>query len=245
MTRWFSLIALLLALCGCTQTATRRIVVASDLANKPFAFVDDDEQRSGIEVELITVISDRLGLTVDWSRREFEELLPACVASEVDVVAATLGITPEREREMLFSRPYFRTRIALVVRAGASEPQSHADLDGLKVRASRGTTSERALRRSLPNATIVLTGKDAAAIASELESGAVAGAIMDGPDATRLVAASNGALRELPPLSEENYAFAFAPTRGDLRREFDAALREMETSGALRALLVKFGIESP
>ena len=67
---------------------------------------------------------------------------------------------------------------------------------------------------------------------------------MDGPDATRLVTASLGALRELEPLAEEHYAFAIAPGRKDLLSRVDIVLQELDEADVIDALLVRYGIET-
>ena len=94
-----------------------------------------------------------------WTRQPFETLLPAAEAGEVDVVCATLGVTPERQRMVAFSIPYFRTELACVTLAAPGAPRTLAELAGRRVGAGAGTTSARALALRAPQATAVLENK--------------------------------------------------------------------------------------
>src|SRR6186713_3375601 len=99
---------LTLALGACAAPAAP-LIAASDLDHPPFAFVDSGGAPRGFEVELVEELGRALGRKVVWRRLAFGELLDAAAAGEVDLVAATLGVTPERARRVRFSRPYFHT----------------------------------------------------------------------------------------------------------------------------------------
>jgi polar amino acid transport system substrate-binding protein len=65
---------------------------------------------------------------------------------DVDVIWSGLSIVPERQQQMIFSKPYLESRQALVVAKG-SKVRGKADLAGKKVGHQFGSSSERALRR--------------------------------------------------------------------------------------------------
>lgn len=239
----------LLAACGAApdlgDRALGRIVVASDLDNLPFAGVDADGAPIGRDVEMMQLLAQRLQLAIEWRRMPFDELLPAAENGDVDVVCATLGITPERQERVRFSTAYFYTEIAVVVRAGFGEPAELGDLHGRVVSAARGTTSQRAVRRHLPGAIGAFDNKEGVAADVRLGRGAIDAAVMDGPAADRLVAASDGALRRLPqPLERERYALALPKDRVELCALLDRELQEMRRSGALAELDRRWGLRA-
>jgi polar amino acid transport system substrate-binding protein len=219
------------------------VVVASDLDNAPFAFVDATGQPAGRDVEMMRALAERAGLELDWRRLPFEELLPAAEAGRVDVVCATLGVTPERAERVAFSRPYFRTRIVAVARRGAGEPSNLDELAGRRVAAGRGTTSERAVERELPGAILAAEAKSEGTTEERLRAGSIDAAVMDEPAARALVARSEGALAILEPaLTGEDYALALPRDREDLRRELDRALAELAAEGWLARLDAAHGL---
>lgn len=216
-----------------TSAAPACLVVASDLSNPPFAFVDADGRPAGQESEMLRAIAADLGYEIEWRRIEFGLLIEAVRGGEVDLVCATMGVTEKRAKEVDFSQPYFSTQIAAVVRRGPGEAQSLADLVGARVSAARGTTSEDAVREALPRAQWIFDRKEGISIVDALETGSIDAAVMDGPNAEALAAAQPG-LRVLPqPLAVERYAIAVAKGNDRLRVRIDAAIRRLRVAGRL------------
>ncbi len=221
------------------------LLVGSDLDNLPFAGVDAQGAPIGRDVEMMESIAAKLGRRIRWHRAPFDTLLPAARGGWTDVICATLGITEERAKTVLFSRPYFETVVTVVVRSGPGEPRGWDDLNGKLVAAGAGTTSESAVRSKLPRAQLALSAKQGLTSAERLLLGEVDGIAMDGPAADALVAGSGGALTTLhTPLATESYALALPKDRSQLVQLIDAALRELEASGDLQRLNGKWGVRS-
>lgn len=219
------------------------LVVASDLDNLPFAGVDAEGRPMGRDVEMMEALAARIGRTIEWRRVPFDTLLPAAGAGLVDVVCATVGITPERAVTVDFSEPYFETVISAVVRSGSGEPQRWRDLDGRPVAAARGTTSERAVERVLPRAVGVFENKSGLSAAERLLMGEVDAAVMDGPAARALIDAAGGTLALMDtPLAIERYALALPKDRGLLREALDHALAGLRQAGELARLDERWGL---
>ncbi len=235
----------LLLLCSCQSSPQPRtsLVVASDLDNMPFAGVAADGSPIGRDVEMMQQLCERAGFEVSWSRIPFDQLLPKVEAGRVDVVCATLGITEERARRVLFVGPYFDTEIAVVVRVGDREPQSLEDLDKLRVSGGAGTTSQRAIIRHLPGAHGVFENKTGGSGLFRLVSREIDAAVMDGPAADELVVQSKGKLRRLQkPLDRERYALALPKSHAGVAARLRQALGEMQASGELRQLDRRHGL---
>lgn len=213
------------------------LVVASDFDNPPFAEVDENGRERGRDVEMMERIAAALHRRIEWRRMPFTELISAAERGEIDVVCATLGITAERAKRVAFSVPYFETELAAVARSGADEPRSIDDLDGRKVAAGAGTTSERAVLLRLPRATGVFQNKNQMPLHERLMSGEVDAAVLDGPNAEALIATGNGALTRLAgDLGAESYALALPKTKLELLAAINRELLRMEERGDLRRL---------
>lgn len=237
----------LFALTALVACATPRrddtLVVACDFDNPPFAFVAADGALVGRDVEMMERVAQEIGLALEWRKLPFDELLDAVAGDEVDAACATLGITEERERVVAFSAPYYETRIACLVRSGEGEPTTLADLDGLKVAAGRGTTSEAALTSVLPRAIAVVAAKAPKPTRERLRLKEIDAAVMDGPDADDLAAAHPDVFRVIDkPLAVERYAIALTRTNGALKEKVDAALERLRTTGWLDALDGRWGL---
>lgn len=232
----------LITACHSSPPSSRTWIVASDLDNKPFAWVDEQGEPRGRDVEMMQMLASELGADLEWKRMPFDALLPACERGEVDIVCATLGITEERARRVRFTRPYFVTNVVLVARAGAGEPRTQADLEGKRVAGSPGTTSETAVRAWLPRSIGVFEGsKDAGPTLERLLGGSIDAAAMDEPAARALVASSGGKLEVIAiPLARENYALALPKSREELAHELTGAIERLRPR--LRELDVRYGV---
>jgi ABC-type amino acid transport substrate-binding protein len=235
----------LLLLCSCQLSPQPRtsLVVASDLNNMPFAGVAEDGTPIGRDVEMMQRLCERAGFELSWSRMPFDQLLTKVEVGHVDVVCATLGITEERARRVLFVGPYFDTEIVVVVRVGDREPQSLEDLDKLRVSGAAGTTSQRAIIRSLPGAHGVFENKTGGSGLFRLLSREIDAAVMDRPVADAMVAQSKSKLRRLQkPLDRELYALALPKSHVGVAARLRQALGEMQTSGELGELNRQYGL---
>lgn len=219
------------------------LVVASDLDNRPFAWVDEQGHPRGRDVEMMESLARSLGREIEWRRMSFSALLPAAESGEVDVVCATIGITSERAQRVLFTQPYFTTEIALIIRSDAAEPRTFADLDGRRVLAGKGTTSELAVRTRLPRAICVVEVKADMSTEERLLAHDVDAAALDGPAAQARVLASQGLLARLPEsLCAERYALALPKSKARLREALDSAIERMTARGEMRALDERYGL---
>jgi polar amino acid transport system substrate-binding protein len=220
-----------------------KLVVASDLDHMPFIGRDADGRPIGRDVEMMESIAAALALPIQWEVVDFGEVLPMVEAGAVDIGCATIGISPERAERVAFTRPYYRTAIAVVVRAGEDEPRTFSQLAGKRVGCATGTTAERAVRLYLPRSECWTDEKEGLSTSDRLLSGELDAAAMDAPDADALVAESDGQLARMPrDLEQERYALAIRTGRPGLLRQIDAILETMEQTGELAMLDEAWGL---
>jgi ABC-type amino acid transport substrate-binding protein len=233
------LIAILMILAA-AQAPTLRI--ATDATFPPFHFLDESGEPTGFEIALARLVAAREGLEAEALVLSYDDLLPGLDSASHHVVAATTGVTPEREKLYLFSRPHFETCQAALVRAGEGEPETLEDLAGRKVGAAGAGTSARALA-GLAGVEAVPLGKGEAGVPA-LETGAIDALILDEFGAVRAARASEGRLRVLAePVALERYAFVFSRKSAELKDAFDEALEALEKEGRLEELRREFGVE--
>lgn len=240
---WFLIYLSLLSLLSVSGCSSSPIRVGSDLEHAPFIDTDDAGKPIGRDIDLMEAMAAELGRSVEWVRLPFEDVLPALERGEIDVACATLGITAEREERFAFLTPNYITDQSAVVRVGPGEPSSLSDLIGVPVAASRGTTSERALKERVPAALAVVENERDLSPRERLRSGEVAAVIMDGPDAFALAESNPGELRVLTEsLAEERYALAVRKTDPSLRAALEAAQQALRSSGEIDKLDVRYGL---
>jgi ABC-type amino acid transport substrate-binding protein len=95
-----------------SPAADRALVVAVREA-PPFAMRDPEGNWVGLSVDLWQDAADKLDWNFEWREMSLAETLAALETGEVDVGVAALTITPDRERALDFSHPYYVSGLAL------------------------------------------------------------------------------------------------------------------------------------
>ena len=236
------LLALLLS-CVAAACSNPRLLVASDLANPPFAWVDAEGEPRGRDVEMTQLLAQALERELVWRPMPFDQLLDAVESGAVHMAVATLGRTPEREARLPFTRTYYQTSISVVVRRGNGEPTTTTDLAGRTVSAGRGTTSEDAARLHLATSTIAEPSAKGDTSLDRLLAGEVDALVLDTPNARALVELYPTALALLEPaLTEEHYAIPVRKDDPGLLASLNAALENLDSTGQLTELNTRHGL---
>lgn len=140
------------------QTIIKRdkLIVGVQYDAKPFGYIDTDGKLKGVDVDIAKEIGKRL--LGDTDKVEFKEVTPATriqsvTAGDVDIVVATMSITPQRKMIVDFSSPYYIAGQAIVV-PEKSDINSFYELNKKNVIVVLGTTGERNLRLVAPSAIV-------------------------------------------------------------------------------------------
>ena len=83
---------------------------------EPFSFVDGSQAVVGFDVELAARAAARLNKRLEIVNMDFGAMIPALIASKVDMIGACITITEERKKSVLFSEPYYTGGISALVR---------------------------------------------------------------------------------------------------------------------------------
>lgn len=90
-----------------------------DNINEPMSYVGGDGQDLGYDVELVMLIAQQLDMKLEMTSANFDALMPSIQSGKADVVAGCISITPEREKMVDFTIPYYDGSVTLVVRDGS------------------------------------------------------------------------------------------------------------------------------
>jgi polar amino acid transport system substrate-binding protein len=82
------------------------IVVGMSTGGAPFTFIQDN-QLLGFDIELAKRFGAAVGKQVKFSDMEFGGLIAAVSTNKVDMIAASIYITEERQKQIDFSDPYY------------------------------------------------------------------------------------------------------------------------------------------
>jgi polar amino acid transport system substrate-binding protein len=222
---------------GCAPRGPAALRVGMELAYPPFEMVAPDGRPAGVSVRLAEALGSHLGRPMTIENIAFDGLIPALKTGKIDCIISSMTATAERAKSIAFSAPYMKSGLALLV-AVDSPVRSVADLDapGRVVAVKKGTIGHSYATASLPQATVLVLDKEAAAVL-EVAQGKADAFIYDPlsvyrsqlrhPDTTRAV---------LEIFGTESWAIGLR--RGDerLKAEVDRFLEEFRAGGGFDRL---------
>jgi ABC-type amino acid transport substrate-binding protein len=240
-----ALVLVFAALCGCGKgnslEAVQKegvITVATSPDFPPFESLDGD-QIVGIEVDIMQLIAEELGVEVQFEQMDFDSVLPGVQAGKFDVGMSGITITEEREKNADFTMPYFMASQAIVVMAD-SDITCKADLEGKTIAVQTGTTAETYCMENGYDVQAYQANNDAA---SALTSGKVDAWVVDNEVAIALSAEQNGATIVLDEaMTSEPYAFAFVKDSDTLVQAFNEVIEKLVQDGTIEAIFEEYGV---
>lgn len=127
------------------RDAGKLVVVTS---NSPTTyFIGRDGSAEGFEVELAQAFANSIGVEVEFMAVDtIPEILRTIERGEAHIAAARLTITPEREEEFRFTKPYMDVRQIVVCRRGTQSPSKVEDLVGMNIAVTKGSSHAEAMR---------------------------------------------------------------------------------------------------
>lgn len=103
----------------------------------PFSYYNK-LQLSGFEIDLVEALAQIMGVKAEWKVVPFENTLIGLNQGRYDLVIASHGVTPERQKMVEFTRPYYCSSAVIMSRVGG--PKTKAELQGKTLGAQVGTT---------------------------------------------------------------------------------------------------------
>ena len=83
---------------------------------EPFSFIDGSQKIVGLDVEIASLVAQRLDMKLEIVNMDFGAMIPALISGKVDMIGACITITDERAKSVLFSMPYYTGGIAALVK---------------------------------------------------------------------------------------------------------------------------------
>ena len=245
--------------CGCSKPQKEPVVNTLDDITKrgqviigiktdtyPFGFKDKNGKYIGYDIDLANMIGQEIFHEkgkVKFIPVTASDRMMKLFSEDVDMIVATMSITPSRLQIMDFSDPYYIAGQAVLVKKG-SKIKGLRDLNGKKAIIVFGTSSESSLRAAVPRVSIIgyKTYNEAVNALKQGKADAIVS------DDTILIGLSlkDANLVLLPKrYSREPYAVAFRKGQEseDLVRIVNNVINESVRNGTLQKLQKNYGIK--
>ena len=218
-----------------------KLTIATSPAFPPFEYLAEDGSVVGIEIDILNLVCNQLGVELDIQQMDFDSVLPGVQTGKYDLGASGISVTPEREENTLFTVPYCLAAQAIVVLKD-SPITCKADLDGKTVAVQTGTTAEKFCMGSGYTVNAYAANTDAQ---QALLTGKVDAWVIDdltAADMVKVYNAENGEMLVVLPeaMTTEPYAFAFAFGSEDLVAAINEILNGLVSDGTVAQLFEKY-----
>ncbi|WP_297518901.1 basic amino acid ABC transporter substrate-binding protein [Thermococcus sp.] len=241
-------VSLLLAVAssGCIGTGTTQekvLVVGTSADFPPFEYKNaSNGQITGFDIDLIKLVAKKMGYDrVEIKDMDFDSLIPALQAGKVDVVIAGMTITPEREKVVDFSIPYWEADQAVLVRKGSGiKVSSVEDLKGKKIGVEKGTTGAIYVKKHLGNSSTIKEYPTYVAAIEALLNGQVDAVVLDSPVAEMFSKKYNSVEIVYTIKTGEHYGIAVKKGNKKLLDGINKALKEIMNSPEWNKLVEKY-----
>lgn len=225
---------------GIATVQEGKLIWGTNAAFEPYEYMEGDKV-VGIDAEIADALAAKLGLEAQVENMDFDAIISAVTAGKVDIGLAGMTVSEERLVNVDFSEPYVEAGQAIIVKEG-SEIKTVADLKDKIVGVQRGTTGDEYVSDDdngvgVASVERYSNGPDAA---QALLTDKIDAVVIDNEPAKKLVENAEGLVKLEENLTSEQYAIAVPKDKPELLEAINSALKEMQDSGELQAILDKY-----
>ncbi|MGF1684575.1 ABC transporter substrate-binding protein [Photobacterium minamisatsumaniensis] len=138
-------ISLILAffIAGTAVASDKPVRLASDFTYPPFNYKDASGTPQGFDIEIADALCTEAKLKCEWVSQSWDGLIPSLLSRKSDVIMASMRITDERKKRVLFTDKYYQTPARFVAAKEAEFDVSESGLEGKRIGVQLGTIHDR------------------------------------------------------------------------------------------------------
>lgn len=228
--------------CGKKEAALEdgKIIVGTNAEYDPFEYLDENGDLAGFDIDLMNAVAEKMGVEIEWIDMAFESLVGSLEAGNVEVLAAAIGPTAEREKSCDFSDVYYAGYQSILTQEG-KDMSTFEELEGKTIAVLEGSMSD--LIASGENADYgVIEGaevkrfKNITQAVQEMENGAADAVLTDAVMAERFIKERTGLVQHEVENTGEDTVFAAKKGDTEVIEAINKALAELREDGTYDAL---------
>lgn len=156
-----------------------QLTIATDPVFPPFEWRTPAGDLLGFDIDLMRLIGETAGVSIRFRTLPLDRMVPALNLGVADAAISAILITTEALEQVTFSRPYFRTGLAIAHRSQDAALTTPGSLKGKRIAVQRNSWAASWVE-SLPDSRIYLSNSVELALASLLKA-EVDGVIHEAP----------------------------------------------------------------
>lgn len=139
-------LALGLACCAAlfgSAAFAKEVRLASDFTYPPFNYKNAEGTPVGFDIEIADALCAQAKLECTWVAQSWDALIPSLLARKSDVIMASMRITEDRKKKVLFTNKYYQTPARFVAAKQAGFAIDEAGMKGKVIGVQQGTIHDR------------------------------------------------------------------------------------------------------
>lgn len=216
-----------------------KIVVGVMVDFPPYGLMSTKGDPEGFDIDVARMLGTKLGITIELVAVSGPNRIPYLLTNKVDMLVASLGVTPERAAQVDFSKPYERLNLWLYARKDVPI-KDFADLKGRTLAVTRGNTADLALSAKAPKGTNILRFDDDATTRQAMRSQQVDGSSGSDFGIAHLEKEVPGVYERKFALTSQVQAVAFRKGQGAFVQWVNEAIQKSKQDGTLEAIRMKW-----
>lgn len=143
----------------------KKIVIATSGSPNPFTYVDEQNELTGFDIEVVKAIFKELPTySISFEKTEFTSILAGLDTNRYQIGANNFAMNEERKEKYIYSDPIFKNQYAIALPKKAENLTSFQELKGKSTEVSPGLNYATALEnynQENPEATVAINYSEA------------------------------------------------------------------------------------
>ncbi|MDF7672797.1 ABC transporter permease subunit [Lactobacillus sp. ESL0701] len=219
----------------------KTFTIGTDVTFPPFEFANANNQYIGIDIDILKNIAQEQGFKVNIKPMGFNGSLQALESGQIDGMIAGMSITPEREKKIDFSDPYFMSGVIMAT-STKGKITKLSQLRGKKVAIKTGTAGAQyanSIKKKYGFKTT--TFDDSNNMYQDVLTGNSAACFEDQPVMQYAIKKGTKLRIVTKPAVKAPYAFAVKKGQNKaLLAAFNAGLKDLKSSGTYDDITAKY-----
>lgn len=227
--------------------AQGKFIVGLDDTFAPMGFKNKKGEIVGFDIDLAKEVAKRMGVEAEFSPREWSSIIFELKSGNIDMVWNGMTITPERQKQIAFSKPYF-SNDQVFMTLSKSDIKTAKDLKDKKIGVQLGSSSYTLIMKNpvSKEASEIKKYSTNAEALMDLEAGRIDAVLVDvivGEYYAAKKEAREGKdiFTTLPKaLGKEKFGIGLRKEDKKLKEELDRILDEMKKDGSYDKIVKKW-----
>lgn len=223
------------------------LTFATEATYPPFESLDAKGNMQGFDVDIINAICNKMHEQCTLVNQSFDSLIPSLQLGKYDAIFGAMSITPEREKQVSFTKPYYVNTASIVAAKNKNLNLSLQSLAGKTIGVQTGNTFIQYLQNKYNEKVNVNTYASAQSAFLDLTSGRIDGVMGDTPLIAQWLKNQNNNNYAMvgSQISDEKYfgkgyGIAIKKDNTTLQSKLNQAISEIKTDGTYNNIVKKY-----